>query len=123
MRFLRCKIDIAPFGALIDPGAQDSDVFRRQRTGWRHLHSTVSAYQPQDQLALGALAGDDDGAVVATAQSVLPLVEPKSRLLLFGAVAGVTLCGQNRLHVLIKVHLHVGGGWQLAAKERYQWQG
>ena len=69
-------------GALVDPGAQDADVFGRQRTGGRHLQAGVGTGQAQDQLALGAVAGNDDSSVVAAAERVLAQIETQAGLLL-----------------------------------------
>ena len=45
-------------GALIDPGAKDSDLLIGERTGGRHLQSAVAVHQPADEFAVGAIARD-----------------------------------------------------------------
>jgi hypothetical protein len=53
---------------LIDPGAQDADVFRRQCSGGRHLHATIAAHQSADEFALTAFAWNDDWTIISTPQ-------------------------------------------------------
>ena len=56
-----------------------------------------------DELALGALAGDDDGTVVAAAHGVLPLVEAQSGLLNFVAMAREAFLLEERADVSLEV--------------------
>jgi len=105
-------------GALVDPGAEDSDLLIWERTSGRHLQAAVAVDEPTDKFAFGAVARDDDRAIIAAPQSVLPLVEAEAGLLGVFAVTGVALLGEDRLDVLFEVDFSVRGWWELGLTER-----
>ena len=98
----------AEVGALIDPGFQERDFLFRQRACWGHLQAAIAIHDAANQLALGALAGDDDGTIIAAAHRVLPLVETQAGLLHVLAVAGVAALCQEGLDLLLEVHPGIG---------------
>ena len=108
----------AEIGTLVDPGAEDSDLLIRERTGGRHLQSAVTIDEPANEFAFGAAARNDDWAIIAAAERILALVEAESGLLGFFAMAGVAFLREDRLDVLLEVDLPVGGRWQLGLSER-----
>ena len=93
----------AELGALVDPGAENSDLFIGERAGGRHLQAAVAIHEAADEFACGAVARDDHRAVIAAAERVLALVEPKAGLLDVFAVAGVALLRKQRLDIFFVV--------------------
>ena len=108
----------AEIGALVDPGAEDSDLLIWETTGGRHLQAAVAIDEPADKFAFGAVAWDDDRAIIAAPQCVLPLVEAEAGLLGVFAVTGVAFLREDRLDILFEVDFPVGGLWQLGLTER-----
>src|SRR5260370_17181296 len=103
---LLADLNVGEVAALIDPGAEDSDIGGGKRSGGRHLQTGLGAGDAQDQLALGAPAGHDDGSIVAAAEGVLPLIQPETGLLLPRAMAAKAVGFENRFDVAIEVDLN-----------------
>jgi hypothetical protein len=97
---------------LIDPRAQDADVFRRQCSCGRHLHASIAAHQSPDEFALSAFAWNDDWTIIPATQSQLPIVQSQARLLLLWSMAGVTLLRQDGPNMLLEVHLNLSRRWE-----------
>src|SRR5205814_9445285 len=104
---------VAEFGALIDPRAKDADVVRRQGTARRHLHPAVAVDQTAYQLAVRAVAWNDDRPVVTAPEGVLPKIEPEPGLLHFGPVTAVAILREQRFHVGLIIDAPGGRGGKL----------
>src|SRR5260370_41635357 len=99
---LFADLDIGEVAALVDPGSQDSDIGGRERSSGRHLHTSFGAGDAQDQFAFRALAGHDDRAVITAAESILPLVQTESGLLLARTVAAQAVGLEDRFDVAVE---------------------
>jgi hypothetical protein len=105
---------LAPPGPLVDPALDGVDLLGGQlAVGLRRRHPLVGVLggQSADQLALAALAGDNDGLAVADAEGPLLGVEAELGLagLLVRAVAEEAVVRQDGQHVAAEVHRRVGG--------------
>jgi hypothetical protein len=78
-------------------------------SGRRHLEAAVTINEALDELAFGGVADVDHRAVIAAPKSVLTLVETKSGLLDFIAVAGVAFLGEDGLDVFFEINFPIGG--------------
>ena len=107
-----------PMSALVDPGAQQADLFRRQRltlARGRHLHVLHQPRDVVDQFAFRAVAGNDVVLVVlAPFERRLAIVEPEMRLGFFRSVATETTLLEEGFHVAVELHLRRRGCGQLA---------
>ena len=110
---------VRPDCARIYPRAHFTDLggSKRLLLG-RHDVDLAQTRERVDQLALGALAGDEDLAVVAAFEGRDLDVEAQAALLLFRTVAGMALGSEERLDVACKIHQAAGGGRKLAQVER-----
>ena len=97
---------------LLDPGAQDTDLFGRERAGGWHLQAHIGTGQAQNQLTLGTFARHDDSAVIAAAEGILAEIEAETRLLLGRPVTAKALGREDGLDVLVVVNREVSDGWE-----------
>ena len=99
----------AVVSTLVDPGFEEVDFVGGEGAGGRHFHAAVAGDDTFDEFALVAVAGDDDGAVVAAAHGVLAFVEAEAGLLDFVAVTGEAFLDEERPDVLFEVEFGRGG--------------
>ena len=110
---------VGPRRAGIDPRAEDADVARREwRAFARHEFAGHRAADVVDEAALGALAGNDDAAIVAAGEGFGFVIETQAVLLFGGAVTGVTFRGEQRLHVADEIHRAFGRGREFGGGKR-----
>ncbi len=103
----RLRVACRPGGARVDP-ADDRGHFAvgqrlGLRPGGRHALVVVRRADSPRQLALVALAGNQQGPRVAPLQGPVALVQPQARLLLVGPMTLEAVLGQNRQHLASKV--------------------
>jgi hypothetical protein len=96
-----------PLRPLFDPLLQDGDVARRElppRIDRRHLVVRISRRHPLDELALTGLGGDNRRLLRPLAEQPGFGVQPQFGLALVGvgAVAGVTVLGQDRPDIAVE---------------------
>src|SRR6187397_1952602 len=91
---------IGPSRALIDPGAEQADLFRRQAFPFLgHNEILLDASDQLNQPTRCAVAGHDDRAVVTAPQGIVFVVEPQTVFLLLGSVAGITIRDEKRFNI------------------------
>ena len=70
-----------------------------------------------DQLAVGTVSRSDDRAVIASAQRVLPQVEPQTRLLCFWSMARIAILREERANIGVVVDAPGRGRWERGLRE------
>ena len=99
-------------GTLVDPGAQRGDLSCAQRVAFAirwHRLVWVDARDQLDEVAVGALAGDEQRfAGIAAAADRRWRIESQFGLLFFGAVALVAVFGEDRFHLIVEIDFGVG---------------
>ena len=93
----------------LDPIGECDNRLRRKRLLGRHWKVALAAHGADD-LALGRFARDDDRLAIEPGLQPGRCIEPKSRVLLLLAVAGVAVLGQDRPDRLLEVLDLRGGG-------------
>ena len=102
-----------PIRSLVNPRAQQTDLFRRQPFALLR-HQAVLALETRDQMnhhAPLAFARDDDRPALTPSQSNIPGVPAQQRLLLFLAVTLVATLGEDGLNVFDEINF-AGCGWR-----------
>ena len=97
--------------ALVDPSAQDADLFVSQRAaGWRHDQILFQARNQVDQAAVRAIASDKSG-LARVAAALGGLSPPQTVAVHRGivAVAGVAVLDEDRIDVAHEVDLAISG--------------
>ncbi len=105
MQFLRLAV-IRPVRALVNPRAQQTDLFRREPVAFlRHHHVVHEAGDKLNQRAFRAFAGMNRGCVIIAAlERDLFHVHAKATLLLLRSVTLQATRSKDRLNVLRKIH-------------------
>ena len=70
-----------------------------------------------DQLAVGTVSRSDDRAIVASAQRVLPQVEPQTRLLRFWSMARIAILREEWANIGVVVDAPGRGRWEWDLRE------
>jgi hypothetical protein len=84
-----CKGNVRiPFGALIDPGAEDADLLRRKaRAFLGHDTVRIKSLDQSDEETVGAFAGDDDGAGIAPFEESFAIINAKTTFVFAATMA------------------------------------
>lgn len=103
-------------GPLVDPGANQPDVFLGERVALafgRHVIVLISdSGDGVHQSALGAVLWDDIGSVFPAFEGGFEGIEAQFAFLLFRTVTFETALFENRADVAFKLQAGFGGGWR-----------
>ena len=105
---------VGPHGTLIDPGADQADLFGRQPLAFLRHHFACD--RPGDELhehTLGAFAGNNRRTEIAADEGNILRVETEPRFLPQRSVASITAIGKDGLDILREIHRARGGRRQL----------
>jgi hypothetical protein len=106
---------VIPWRPLIDPGAQESDLFRGERFAFtfrRHLQVRHHPRHVMQERALRAVARYDTHSIVATGQRVRPGIQTEAAPGHFGSVTFHAGRNEQRLDLAGEIHRVGRGGWQ-----------
>src|SRR5438045_783391 len=107
-------IGLRPKRALVDPRAQDGDLFFGERVAFGgHLAVGIEAGDILDERAVSAALGDNGDAIVAAGKSGSGDIEPVTALLFLLAVTGVAVLGEDGLDVFDEVNGAIEGWREL----------